>query len=305
MSGLHAVKPGRDGAGSDVPLGMRHLDLDHAAARGFLLDMDGVVYRGDRPIPAARRFLAALDSRGIPWLMLTNHSCRTPAAIARVLGKMGIDAAPERILTAAQATAGWLARRGIRRVFAIGEAGLLQALADQGITIRERGAEAVVVGLDRQVGYAQLATAHRLIATGLPFIATNPDATYPGAEGDEPECGMLLAALVATTRRRPRIIGKPSRAMFVEACARIGLPPSALTMIGDRLDTDIRGARRAGIRAALVLTGHTTRAMLAISGIRPDLVLEDLSTGLAARRRRAKGTGARPSHAPANAETAR
>jgi len=245
-------------------------------SRGWLFDMDGVLYRGKRPIPGAIRFLGEVQRRGIPYLLLTNHGCLTPLELSRKLARMGIRVPPARIYTSAEATAEWLAARGVRAVFALGEAGLRSALRRQEIRCARTRVRHVVVSLDRAMTYAKLRAACGWIARGARLIGTNPDPSYPVEDGQAPECGALLAAIESATGQKAIIIGKPSPAIFRQAAKRLGLPVHRLTMIGDRLDTDILGAKRAGARAILVLTGHSTRSMLRGAAARPDRVVEGL-----------------------------
>ncbi len=246
--------------------------------KGWLLDMDGVLYRGNAPIPGALAFLEILRRRRIPYLLVTNHSCLTPSGFARKLARMGIRVPARRIYSSAEATAEWLAARGIRKVFLIGEEGLRVALRRHGIALARRAARCVVVGLDRRLDYDRLTEACRLIARGALFVGTNPDPSYPIEGGLAPECGALLAAIERVTGRKPVVMGKPEPAMFRQAARRLGVPIRQCSVIGDRLDTDILGARRAGARAILVLTGHTTRALLRRSPLRPDGVAATLGT---------------------------
>lgn len=239
--------------------------------------MDGVLYQGRRPIPGAIRFLREVQRRGIPYLLLTNHGCLTPAGFSKKLAKMGIRVPPARIYSSAEATAEWLAAWKIRRVYAIGEEGLFRALRLHGIRRATKGVRHVVVSLDRAINYEKLSAACWLLTHGAEFLGTNPDPCYPVEHGQVPECGAILAALEVSTGRKPTIIGKPSPAIFRQAAKRLGLPVRRLTMIGDRLDTDILGAKRAGARGILVLTGHTTRKMLRSPLVRPDRVVDDLS----------------------------
>ena len=244
--------------------------------KGFLLDMDGVLYRGGKPIPEALRFLSRLQKEKIPYLLLTNHGCLTPAGFSKKLEHMGIRVPPARIYSSSEATAEWLSKRGVRHVFAIGEAGVFQALRRHGVRTSKKKVRHVVVGLDRKITYDHLKTACNLISGGACFIGTNPDASYPVESGHAPECGALLAAIQSATGKQPTIIGKPEPTIFRQAAHRLGLPVKQLTMIGDRLDTDILGAKKAGARSILVLTGHTTRALLRQSKIRPDQVVASL-----------------------------
>lgn len=239
--------------------------------------MDGVLYHGGKPIPSALGFLRALQRGRIPYLLLTNHGCLTPQGFAEKLARMGVRVPASRIYSSAEATAEWLAAQRIRRVYAIGETGLFSALRKHGIQTSDRRVRHVVVGLDRRITYEHLRMACHLIAAGARFIGTNPDTSYPVEDGSAPECGALLAAIQGATGKAPIIIGKPEPAIFRQAARRLGLPASRLTMIGDRLDTDILGAKRAGLRSILVLTGHTTRSMLRRSAVRPDRVVSRMS----------------------------
>jgi HAD superfamily hydrolase (TIGR01457 family) len=240
--------------------------------------MDGVLYRGAEPIPHAREFIERLQQRAIPFLLLTNHSCFTPSQLQQKLKRMGIEIPVECFYSSALATAEWLRAQGAQRVFAVGEAGLAHALEANGIEVREADVAHVVVGLDRELSYGKLKHAMRLIAAGARFIGTNPDPTYPVEDGDAPECGLLLGALQTATGIAPTIIGKPEATIYRQAARRLNVPLKNLTMVGDRLDTDIAGALGVGARGVLVLTGHTTRAMLHDSPLQPHEVLENLST---------------------------
>lgn len=243
---------------------------------GYLLDMDGVIYRGLQPIPGAAQFLAGLRQNRIPFLLLTNHSCLTPAQVRAKLAKMEILVRLDNIYTSSLATASWLQTRGVTSAFIIGEDGLKQALRKAGIRHDAKNPSHVVVGFERQLDYRELTLAYRFIAAGVPFIATNPDPTYPIEDGPAPECGYLLGALTHLTGVTPRIIGKPSRPMFALAAQKLGLPAKKLVMVGDRLDIDIIGAQQAGMGSILVTTGHTTPAMARRAPIKADRVVANL-----------------------------
>lgn len=237
---------------------------------GYLLDMDGVLYHGRRAVPGAADFIRRVNAAGTPYLCITNHACYSPRALARRLAGLGIAVPAARILTSGQATAAWLRGQGAKRVFAIGERPFLAALAAAGIEPDSARPSHVVVALDRRVTYERLANAARHIMAGAAFVGTNPDPSYPTAAGPAPECGFYLAALERMTGCSPVIIGKPAPHLFEIGAATLGLPPARLTMVGDRLDTDVLGARRLGLRAVLVLSGSTTRAMLRGAAVRPD-----------------------------------
>ena len=240
--------------------------------------MDGVLYHGRRAVPGAADFIRRVNAAGTPYLCITNHACYSPRSLATRLAGLGIAVPAARILTSGLATAAWLRGQGTRRVFAIGERPFQAALAAARIEGDSARPTHVVVALDRRVTYERLAVAARHILRGAVFVGTNPDPSYPTEAGLAPECGFYLAALERMTGRAPLIIGKPSPQLFEIGAATLGLPPSRLTMVGDRLDTDILGAQRLGMRAVLVLSGSTTRPMLRGAGIRPDRVVPTIGT---------------------------
>jgi len=253
------------------------VSLATARPHGYLLDMDGVLYRGRRAVPGAAAFVRRLHAAATPYLCITNHSCFAPEYLAAKLRRFGIPVPAERILTAGQATAAWLRAQDARRVFAIGEPAFHTALADAGIESNAARPSHVVVSLDRRVDYERLAAAARHILRGVPLVATNPDPSYPTERGPAPECGFFLAGLERMTGVRPLVIGKPGPELFRMAAEKLGLPRRRLAMVGDRLDTDILGAKRAGLRAVLVLSGHSTRAMLKGARLQPDRVVRSVA----------------------------
>jgi 4-nitrophenyl phosphatase len=246
--------------------------------KAFIIDMDGVLYRGKERLPGARAFLRRLQQDHVPYVLLTNNSTQTVAQYVDKLSQMGIDVAPERIMTSALATALYLAGRAQpgTRMYMIGMDGLAEALHEQGFVITDESPEYVVVGLDRGVTYEKLSTAALAIRAGATFVATNPDRTLPTERGEEPGVGAILAALEAATDVQPVVIGKPQPGAIEMALKRLKTAPGETAMLGDRLETDILGGASAGLPTILVLTGVTSRADLAHSQIQPDLVFDDL-----------------------------
>jgi len=245
--------------------------------QGFIIDMDGVLYRGKRPLAGAGEFIELLQAEGTPFLLLTNNSTRTPAQYVDKLRRMGIEVGEEAILTSGQATAMYLERVAPgARVYVIGEEGLQTEIARRGFAIVEEDVEFVVVGMDTRLTYDKLRIATLAIRRGAAFIGTNPDRTFPAEEGIVPGCGAILAALEAATDVRPLVIGKPQRAIFDLALARMGTDRGATAVLGDRLDTDILGGKEAGLLTILILSGVTSRRDLEGSSVVPDLVFEDL-----------------------------
>ncbi len=245
----------------------------------FLLDLDGVLYRGDSPVEHAAGAVARLRAVGRTTVFVTNNSSRTPAQVAAKLRSVGIEAEDREVVSSALATADLLRRDGVSSAFVIGEDGVLQALADAGIRVldpddRGGGADAVVVGWDRGITYDKLRTASLLVQRGARLVATNADPSYPAPDGLWPGAGALLAAVVATTGAEPVVVGKPNAPLFEAACRRAG-SRNAL-VIGDRLDTDIRGAAALGLDSLLVLTGISSREDVPAAGARPTYVADDL-----------------------------
>lgn len=227
-----------------------------AAVRAVLVDMDGVLYLADERLPGAARLLGWLEERSFPFLLVTNNSSLSPEAYAAKLRRLGMPAPPERILTSAVATAELVAARHPgARVLVVGEEGLRQALEGAGLRVVEEDPDLVVAGIDRAFTYQRGRAAALAIRRGAAFVGTNPDLTFPTPEGLVPGAGAILAFLEAASGRRPLIVGKPERPLFEQALRRLGTRPEETLMVGDRADTDVEGARRAGLRTALVRTG--------------------------------------------------
>ncbi|MGC8872905.1 MAG: HAD-IIA family hydrolase [Chloroflexia bacterium] len=249
--------------------------------RYLLIDMDGVLYRGGVPLPGATDFLEWLKEREIRYLFVTNNSTRTPEQYAERLSRIGIPAEPREILTSALATRAFLQERAPRGtpVYLIGQEGLSSALFGDGhFLFDDQSPRFVVVGLDTHLTYEKLKRATLLIRAGATFIGTNPDRTFPSPEGITPGCGAILAAIEAATDVRPLIIGKPERWLFEAALQRLGATPEESGILGDRLDTDIAGGKRVGLKTLLVLTGVHGPKDLEASIVQPDAVYPDLPT---------------------------
>ncbi|MDR7482362.1 MAG: HAD-IIA family hydrolase [Armatimonadota bacterium] len=270
--------------------------------RALLFDMDGVLYRGQTPLPGAAALLAFLDRAGLPYALVTNNSTRTPRQYARLLAQMRMRVPPARIVTSSVSTAAYLRQRlpAGARVLVVGEAALRRALVDAGFVPAWEHVAAVVVGLDRHVSYRKLALATRALLDGARFVLTNPDLLLPTESGVIPGAGSLAAALHAATGRRPTVIGKPHPRLLREALARLGARPARAAIVGDQVATDVAAGRAAGLYTILVRTGVTAPASPPGRALRPDLVVRDLrelhrrlvATGV---RRRSPGGAARGS----------
>jgi 4-nitrophenyl phosphatase len=246
--------------------------------RNLIVDMDGVLYLGDKPMPGLSEFFAFLRQEDIGFQLVTNNSSLTPGMYVEKMARMGVTVEEGDVLTSSTATAEYLAARHPRgsHVYAIGEEGLNYALQSAGFIVSGRQPVSVVVGMDRDITYAKLREAALLIRSGVPFVATNPDVTLPVPEGQVPGTGALVAALSAATDRRPLFIGKPEPALMEQAMARMKAAPETTAAVGDRPETDILSAQRAGILNILTLSGATDRARLATFDIEPDIVVQDI-----------------------------
>ena len=228
--------------------------------RSWLMDMDGVLVREEVAIPGADRFLARLRELALPFLVLTNNSTYTRRDLSARLAASGLDVPEEAIWTSALATARFLRdQRPGGSAFVIGEAGLTTALHDAGYTLTDREPDYVVLGETRTYSFERITRAIRLIAAGARFIATNPDATGPAADGPLPATGSVAALISRAAGVEPYFVGKPNPLMMRSALNAIDAHSETAAMIGDRMDTDIVSGLEAGMETVLVLTGVTTR----------------------------------------------
>ncbi|MBN2177197.1 MAG: HAD-IIA family hydrolase [Demequinaceae bacterium] len=248
-----------------------------------LLDLDGVTYRGPKGIPSAPSALQAARTAGMTLVFVTNNSSRKPDEVARHLTSLGIEAKPDEVLTAPQVAAAVLEQRLAPgdKVLVIGGPALRDEVEARGLVAVDSASDgpvAVVQGWHPDVGWRQLAEASYAIRDGAYYLATGRDTTLPNERGIAPGNGALVQAVVTATGIEPDSSGKPAPRMFLEAAERA----SAATplVIGDRLDTDIAGARAAGFPSLLVLTGvHTARdAILAPPEARPTFIGDDLDS---------------------------
>lgn len=248
-------------------------------AKGIISDMDGVIYRGKNLIPGANDFVQRIKQAGIPFLFLTNATESTPEQLLDKLVSRGINGLEEsNFITASMTTAMFLkAQHPGARVHVIGESGLSIALEEAGCQLVDRAADFVVVGKTVEFSFAHMKHAARLIDQGAKFIGTNPDIIDPMDDGNEPACGAILASIACATGKDPYIVGKPNALMMTLATRKLGLHPDDAIMIGDRMDTDIRGGMEAGMTTCLVLTGVSSRADIERFPYRPDHVFSSIA----------------------------
>lgn len=217
--------------------------------RSFMLDLDGTLLGGSRMLPGALDFLAHLQQKGLERLFVTNNSSRSLASWAREFRKLQITCHPGEIVTSGLATAHYLREHGhTRGVLLLATESLKAEFRRHGIKLTKPGetAQCVVLAFDKSMSYQKMTRACHALFTGVPFIATHPDAACPTASFPLPDCGSMIAFLSAATGRTPVIIGKPFQPMAQHALQRLGKKPSQIAMVGDRLDTDIAFGKRAG-----------------------------------------------------------
>jgi 4-nitrophenyl phosphatase len=243
----------------------------------LIIDMDGVLYTGDRPMPRLREFFSFLRERPIPFILATNNSTRSPQEYVDKLARMGVTVSPEEILVSGQATARFLAREYPRgtRVHVFGMSALKQAMTDEGFILADENVQLVVASMDREVTFEKLKRATLLIRSGARFIATNLDPTNPSEEGLIPGTGSMIAALATASETTPIAIGKPEPTMYQLAMEQMGACPETTAAIGDRVDTDILGGKRAGIITLFVSSGSSSRAEA--EAVEADMIFDDIA----------------------------
>ncbi|MFP4500164.1 MAG: TIGR01457 family HAD-type hydrolase [Candidatus Hydrogenedentota bacterium] len=245
--------------------------------KNYLIDMDGVLVRGRRPIPQAKDFLARLRAREAKFLVLTNNPIFTPGDLAHRLRTNGLDIGPGHIFTSAMATAQFLSRQKPNgTAFVIGESGLTSALHQSGYVITDHKPDYVVLGETTNYNFETVTKAVRLVAGGARFIATNPDPSGPAEEGIVPACGAMAALIESATGRRPFFVGKPNPLMMRSAMNHLGIHSENTVMIGDNLDTDIMAGVQAGLETILVLTGMTSREAVDLSPWQPNHIVDSV-----------------------------
>jgi NagD protein len=244
----------------------------------WLTDMDGVLVHENHALPGASELIQQWRDQGTPFLVLTNNSIFTPRDLAARLRASGLDVPEQAIWTSALATADFLKSQiPGGSAYVIGEAGLTTALHEAGFIMTETNPDYVVVGETRSYSFDAITKAIRLIGKGARFIATNPDATGPSADGPLPATGAVTAMITKATGMEPYVVGKPNPMMFRSAMNRIGAHSENTAMVGDRMDTDIVAGIEAGLHTILVLTGISDRGDIERYPFRPDEVVSGVT----------------------------
>lgn len=251
---------------------------------GYVFDLDGTIYLGEHLLPGAAEAVAGVRATGARVVFLTNKPLETNEAYARKLSALGVPAMPRDIVSSIDALIGYLALAAPQaRILPIAEGVVVDALRAAGHRIADphvddpAGIDLVVVSWDRTFDYDKLVAAFRAVRAGARLVATNPDPFCPTPDGDLPDCAAMLAAIEASTGfRAEAVVGKPSPHMAKALLERLDVPAGDTLLVGDRLLTDVRMAREAGMASALVLTGATRLEALASSQIAPDFVVDVL-----------------------------
>jgi NagD protein len=251
---------------------------DRSKITSWLTDMDGVLVHEGHVLPGAAELIAKWQAAETPFLVLTNNSIYTPRDLSARLIAGGLNVPEDRIWTSALATAAFLDKQQPKgTAYVIGESGLTQALHDIGYTQTELNPDYVVLGETRNFNFENLTKAIRLINNGSRFIATNPDATGPSADGPLPATGSVAALITKATGMEPYIVGKPNPMMFRSAMRKIGAHSESTGMIGDRMDTDVVAGIEAGLHTVLVLTGIADDAEIKKYPFRPTEILQSVA----------------------------
>ena len=225
---------------------------------GYMIDLDGTIYRGKEKIPAAKRFIENLQAKNIPFLFVTNNSTQAPEKVVANLAK-NFDI---------QVTK--------RTAYVIGELGLKQAILDRGFKFEETTPDYVVVGLDYDVTYHKFELATLAIKRGATFIGTNADTNLPNERGLVPGAGSVIALVECATQQKAQYVGKPETIIMEKALKRLGLAKDQVAMVGDNYMTDIQAGINFGIDTILVYTGVSTKEQVAKKAIKPTVELDSL-----------------------------
>lgn len=249
--------------------------------KGFIFDLDGTVYLGERLLPGAERTICLLREAGKRVVFLSNKPLYTREDYAAKLTRLGVPTKPAEVVNSTFVLIRYLQKRAPdAKIFVMGELPFVAEMARAGFRLTEEPGEIdyVVAAFDRTFDYRKLNIAFQAIKKGAHFIATNPDRTCPVEGGELPDCAGVIAALEATTLKKVEVIvGKPSPITVQVALEVMGLKAGECLLAGDRLETDIRMALESGMKAALVMSGVTDRKTLEASPIKPDYVFDSIA----------------------------
>lgn len=247
--------------------------------KGYLIDLDGTIYLGNKPITAGKKFVEELQAKKIPFQFVTNNTTKEPKAVERQLREQfDIHVNESDIYTATLATIDYMKDKNLgNKVYVVGEEGLRKGILAAGFIHDEVSPDYVVVGLDRDINYEKLKLATLAIRNGAHFIGTNPDKNLPTDEGLLPGAGSLISLFETATAQKAIIIGKPNAIIMEKALERLSLNKSDVIMVGDNYETDILAGINNGIDTLLVLTGFTPKEAVSTLTKQPTFVVNSLS----------------------------
>ncbi|MBQ3054891.1 MAG: HAD family hydrolase [Oscillospiraceae bacterium] len=245
------------------------------AKKGFICDMDGVIYHGNRLLPGVKEFVSWLQSEGKQFLFLTNSSARSPKELQQKLARMGLDVDEHHFYTSALATANFIRSQAPGcSAYVIGEPGLTNALYEAGITLNDVDPDYVIIGETNNYNYDNICRAVSHVRAGAKLIGTNTDLTGPSEHGIIPACRALISPIELATGKTAYFVGKPNPLMMRTGLSLLGVHSGEAAMIGDRMDTDIIAGIESGLDPILVLSGVTSREEIKLFPYRPRLILD-------------------------------
>jgi len=245
--------------------------------KNFIVDLDGTTYISGKEIPGSRDFFDTLKKQKKNYVFLTNNSSANAKIYQEKLAKIGIDVDEEQIFTSGMATVIFLKKhKDYNKIFPLGTPSFEIELEKAGLVIDDDNPDCVVLSFDKTLTYEKLEKACLFIRKGVPFIATHPDIVCPTEYGYIPDCGAMIALIESATGVSPKIIGKPKKEMLKAIMDKTNFSSNETAIVGDRIYTDIRMGKDAGIIAILVLSGETKKRDLKDSKILPDFVFKSL-----------------------------
>jgi 4-nitrophenyl phosphatase len=252
--------------------------------KALILDMDGVIWKGDTPVGNLPEIFDRIQQRGLKFVFATNNSTKTSEQYVTRLAEFGVTAEPWQIVTSSQAAAHALSQKFPRdtKVFIIGEDGVRISLEERGFKVlsveNAPEAQVVLIGFDRQISFQKASEAALLVRKGIPFYATNPDKTFPTPRGEIPGAGAWTSVITTATGVQPIVAGKPFPFLMDLSLEKLGTGKEETLVVGDRLDTDIAAGQAVGCPTALVLSGISTRQQADAWEPKVDIIADDLGT---------------------------
>ncbi|MBK9926955.1 MAG: HAD-IIA family hydrolase [Anaerolineales bacterium] len=252
--------------------------------KALIIDMDGVVWKGDTPIGDLAAIFNRIRERGLKFVFATNNSTKTSEQYVQRLAKFGVDVEPWQVITSSQAAAHAVAKKFApgTKIFIIGEDGVQMALEEKGFEIvsieNAAQAQAVVMGIDRGVNFQKISEATLLIRSGIPFYVTNTDKTFPTPRGEIPGAGSWVSVITTATDVQPVIAGKPFPFLMDLSLEKLGVKKEDALVVGDRLETDIAAGQGVGCPTALVLSGVSTKEQADAWKPKIDVIADDLAS---------------------------